>query len=618
MKFATMLLILAATATAAIRVDVYPAAPRTDAIEYDIVVPPGHDPTAIVLRFDGTPTLDPNGDLLVARRNGSVFRHSAPVTYQIRDGLRTFVESRFRVRANGSVGFEIGEYDRGHELVIDPVVTHTERFNQRFLTIAAERNTGNVFLKSETQLVKMDPNGAILSATVPLNGAVTKFDAMALDGAGNLYFATAGNCPAGTPSAGVAPGGDIVVGKLNPDLITAAYLFCVRPGPSTIVLSAAVDSAGALYVTGGSTSDIFPATAVFGSIVSGSRHMFAFKVSPAGDSLPYSIVTGNDAAGLAIALDSAGNAYVAGVTGPGFEPRQAFQPQFGGGLTDGFLLKIAANGANLPFATFLNGTHASGVVVDPSGKPVVSVESANLPLVGPFAGANGAPLGQSDAYVAKFTADGQQVLLGTFVPGTSGGSTALGISASDIYVTGVTGAPGTNGLSEVNGIALPASSAPQAFAVRMDQQFQRVLSTRLPSNRLDHPEQIVPTKLGFIAAGDSRAPDTWLSFVSEQADLGVSLLRAPATQQRVEVSNFGQENATGVRLTALFLNNTITGVSVPCTVLSAAGRSSLECALGTLFKGGTVTVVVNLANPATGSFNVSSGLIDPNSGNNRP
>ncbi|MEZ5351915.1 MAG: hypothetical protein R2762_04710 [Bryobacteraceae bacterium] len=60
------------------------------------------------MRFDGAATFDANGDLHVARLVGSVFRHSAPVSYQERDGVRTFVKSRFRLRGNGAVGFEIG------------------------------------------------------------------------------------------------------------------------------------------------------------------------------------------------------------------------------------------------------------------------------------------------------------------------------------------------------------------------------------------------------------------------------------------------------------------------------------------------------------------------------
>ncbi|MEZ5404424.1 MAG: hypothetical protein R2729_32390 [Bryobacteraceae bacterium] len=617
MKAACLLpMVLSCAAVAAIRVDVYQAPPWTAAIEYDIVVPPGADPGGLALRFDGATGLNADGDLLVARRDGSVLRHSAPVTYQVRNGVRRFVWSRFRLRPDGATGFDIGPYDRTSDLIIDPVVTFAD-VQRGSRTLTADRNTGVAYVKTPEALLKVDPNGAILSSTVPLNGAIPQFDVITLDQAGHLYFATRGICPAGVPSAGVAPGGDIVVGKLNPDLLTSAYLFCLRPGPASIANSAVVDSAGSLYVTGATTSDIFPATAVFGSAASGAAHMFAFKVVPAGDGLAYSIVTGNDTAGKAIALDNAGNAWVAGVTGPAFEPRQAFQPQFEGGTTDGFLLKIVPNGTNIPFATFLGGTQATGVAVDAAGNPVVILENSSLPVVGPFSTPNAAPPGSNaDAYVAKFTADAQQILLGSYLNGANGGSTALGMAGSDVYVTGMTNTF-ENPLPEVNGIPLPPSfKAP--FAVRLDSQFQRVLATRLPGARADRPRQIFPTRLGFIAAVDLPANASSVTFVSEQADLAVNLLRAPATQQRVEVANFGPENATGVRLSALFLNNTITATSVPCTVLSFGGRSTMECSLGTLFKNGAVTVAVTLANPSAGSFQVSSSLIDPNPGNNRP
>ena len=80
----------------------------------------------------------------------------------------------------------------------------------------------------------------------------------------------------------------------------------------------AVDSSGNAYVTGLTESPNFPTTS--GSFQSafgpGSRDVFITKLNPTGSGLVYSTFVGgsNEAAGSALALDSAGNAYVTGYT----------------------------------------------------------------------------------------------------------------------------------------------------------------------------------------------------------------------------------------------------------------------------------------------------------------
>jgi hypothetical protein len=84
--------------------------------EFDLHVAPGADPTSIALQSNETPRLDRDGTLLAGD-----LRLKAPVAYQEIGGKRVAVASKYRL--NGSkVGFDIGEYDRSRELVIDPVV----------------------------------------------------------------------------------------------------------------------------------------------------------------------------------------------------------------------------------------------------------------------------------------------------------------------------------------------------------------------------------------------------------------------------------------------------------------------------------------------------------------
>ncbi|MFN7925570.1 MAG: hypothetical protein U0Q16_36055 [Bryobacteraceae bacterium] len=625
----------APAAVSEIRLDIYQAPGRADAVEYDVVVPAGVDPARVSMRFDGAVDLDARGDLLVMRRDGSTLRHSAPVSYQIRGTSRVFVPSRFRLLRDGAVGFEVTGHDPALPLVIDPVVTASRYFDLRILEYAVDRNTGNAYagILGSSSLLKISPLGTILATTVPIAGPAFPFHAMTVDNAGSLYVAAAMDCPAGTPAIGSVPGGDIFVGKLNPDNTTFAYTLCVRPGPFRTVAAIATDGAGALYVEGTTLSDTFPATGNFGTLISGQSHLYVFKVNPAGTNLVYSIVTGNEIQSPYIAVDNNGNAFAAGMTGPVFEPRQAFKPVFEGGAFDAFLLRILPDGSNIPFATFLGGTNATGVTVVGAGEPVVGVANATLPVVGPFSLPNSAAPSfafPTDVYLGKFSADGQQLLLGTYVPGTAKSGT-IGTVASrgtDIYISG----KAVGAVPPVNELTPPPDSA-NAFAVKLDSQFRRVLSTRFGGSEGEEAAEVAVSKAGFVLFGRTQSADLpakvnsfsgqtlgaengYIGFVSEKADMGISVVRK-SNIHRVTITNFGQENATEIRLSGSFANNPVTATDFPCSTLNFGASTALTCQVGTLFKNETKSILVTTANAVDGHFSISSALADPNGGNDQ-
>jgi len=100
---------------------------RDGEIKYDFILKPGTDPSAIALRYDGARTLrlDASGNLVIETELGAL-NDAAPVSYQEINGTRIPVASRYalrRVGASQHVGFEVGDYDRGKPLVIDPAMT---------------------------------------------------------------------------------------------------------------------------------------------------------------------------------------------------------------------------------------------------------------------------------------------------------------------------------------------------------------------------------------------------------------------------------------------------------------------------------------------------------------
>jgi len=175
----------------------------------------------------------------------------------------------------------------------------------------------------------------------------------------------------------------------------------------------AVDSAGNAYVTGRTKSTPFPAGGTANSDGFWGD-VFVVKVNATGTALLYTVLLGGSEMdeAQAIAVDSAGNAYVTGYTSGAFPVVNAFQPfrdpdPFN--YYEAFLSKLNATGSALLYSTYFGGNRSDmgyGIAVDSAGHAYVTgrTYSSNLPVRNAFdATYNGfSPGSSSDAFVAKF------------------------------------------------------------------------------------------------------------------------------------------------------------------------------------------------------------------------
>jgi uncharacterized protein (TIGR03437 family) len=131
-------------------------------------------------------------------------------------------------------------------------------------------------------------------------------------------------------------------------------------------LGIAVDPSGAAYITGGTTSANFPVTAgAYQSTLAGSTNAFVTRLDGGGKTLLYSTYLGGGGSdgGTAIAIDSAGNAYLTGsttstnfpVTGDAFQSSNQ-------GTTNAFVAGLNPAGSGLLFASYLGGNGAASVL----------------------------------------------------------------------------------------------------------------------------------------------------------------------------------------------------------------------------------------------------------------
>lgn len=162
---------------------------------------------------------------------------------------------------------------------------------------------------------------------------------------------------------------DAFVAKLNPTGSGLIYLTYLGGNALDAALGIAVDPAGNAYLTGFTTSPNFPTAGAISTNIHGTVDPFfhtyyegdAFitKLDPTGGSLVYSTYLGgtNQDEGLAIALDASGSVTITGETASGdFPVVNAAQPIFGTGISDAFVAKISPTGSQVVYATYLGGT----------------------------------------------------------------------------------------------------------------------------------------------------------------------------------------------------------------------------------------------------------------------
>ncbi|HEX5230379.1 MAG TPA: SBBP repeat-containing protein [Bryobacteraceae bacterium] len=162
-------------------------------------------------------------------------------------------------------------------------------------------------------VAKISADGSKVLYSTFLGGAMDDGAAgIAVDSAGNAYVVTSTNSAAGYPGDPSAPDRfGIVVTKLNPQG-AVVYSFFHSGGTAGGI---ALDASGSVYVTG-SCSTFVPCgiTKTYGP--NGAAQAIAFKLSPDGSERIYETALGGSvqAGGTAIAVNSAGEAYIGGVT----------------------------------------------------------------------------------------------------------------------------------------------------------------------------------------------------------------------------------------------------------------------------------------------------------------
>lgn len=454
-------------------------------LEYDLVVAPGADPSVIAIAVEGAPVAIASDGALEINTPAGQVRYAAPVVYQETTENRRLVAGRYVLRADATIGFELGAYDRSLPLVIDPVLafsTYVGGAGFDTVTTVALGPDGRLYLAGDTTSPSL-PGGVPLPGTVRgesdvlvarVNEARDGFDFVVIaggseaDSAAGLGVTTtheallkvntfSTNFPMVQPAQGTAGGeGDIAVLRLAPAgdrLVFSTYL-----GGSAFencYTGIAVDAGGNAYVSGCTVSRDFPVRNAFQTTIGGDYDATLAKFTPQGQIVFSTFLGGtfNDA-GYGVDVDSTGAIYIAGQTNSADFPAMNGFDLSHNGLSDGFFAKVRPDGSGLVYATFVGGSgddYLHRIRVDARGAVTApgTTESRDYPTSKPAQSSFGG--GDADAMITRLSPDGRTLEFSSYFGG-AGDDGGFGLALDGLGASYLVGETSSTNLRTLDAI----------------------------------------------------------------------------------------------------------------------------------------------------------------------
>jgi hypothetical protein len=427
---------------------------------------------------------------------------------------------------------------------------------------------------------------------------------IAVDSSGNAYVTgrtLSPNFPT-TPGAfqtslGGSGATDAFVTKLNSKGAALVYSTYLGGNGYNAASSIALDSSGDAYVTGSAGPGFPTANPLQASPGGTADNAFVTELNPTGSALVYSTYlggSGNDA-GLGIAVDSSGNAYVTGMaSSTDFPTANPLQATLAGGQ-NAFVAELNTQGSALVYSTYLGGNSkdwGQGVAVDSSGNVYIAggAISTDFPVISPLQVTSG---GNGDAFIAKIApANSPGIAFGPYAltfaaqaEGTSSASQAVTLTAAGSQPLILTG----SSISGDFAFATTATSCPYSGGTvpagstcTIDVTFTPTATgTRTGSVTLNDNASSSPQTLTLKGTGVGPTPTPVAVVSPSSLTFGTQLPGTTSAPQPVTLSNTGT-------------------AALAITSISALGDfSQTNTCGGSLAVGGSCTIDVTFTPPST-------------------
>lgn len=391
--------------------------------KYDFVVEAGADPSQIVLDYEGTDGIEMDNGNLIIYTSVETIIEKQPYAYQIIEGKERAVRCNYDLNGE-QVTFEFPDgYDKTKQLVIDPTVvaaTLSGTFGAaNFGHTATFDNGGNIYAGgisfgigypatngafqtsfnlggTDIAFSKYNPNGSTLIYATYVGGNNVDFPySMVTDFDQQIYIlgsTESSNFPVTSNAFQTSKGGgsDIVVTKLKSDgsgLVGSTFMggsgsdginTTYQPNGQQVNPfynygdkyrgEIIIDNQGNAYVATSSSSSNFPVTTgsfntTFNNTGSGvypAQDGVVFKLNSDLSTLYWSTFIGENEPDIALGLrtDDHNNVYVTGIAGSSSFPTTpgAVHPNWIGGDEDAFVVKLSADGKDMLYGTFWGTT----------------------------------------------------------------------------------------------------------------------------------------------------------------------------------------------------------------------------------------------------------------------
>jgi uncharacterized protein (TIGR03437 family) len=443
-----------------------------------------------------------------------------------------------------------------------------------------------LWIQTDVFVTKLDPTGKVLFTDTFAGKGSDSGSAIALDPTGNIYIA-------GSTSSDDFPlskalqtqpntDGTGFIVKLSNDGSTILYstYFGGTLG-TTSITSLATDSQGNLYLTGHTSASDFPHTAgmPFGQVSMSPQIYGAIvaSISAAGDKIRYSgALVGNSplcqvvtecpvltltTSGAGIAVDAAGNAYVAGNTNTTDLPTTKGVLSSKG--VGAFIAKVNAAGSGLSYLTYIDSAESpntnfpsaantlNAIAVDAAGNAYLagstcdsSFPTTSGSLQPVYTGGGPPNICSPDGFLAKLKPDASAMVWATYLGGIDTSVESIAIDAfGNVWATGsdelitisavIVGAPAVS--DDASSTPLPNtngwSTGPEFVAGVNAAGSKLTYSALYPAGTVAQSVALDPAGLVHVAGANG-----FVSVISPYAGAPMGI--------------FGFENAAGGEMTA--------------------------------------------------------------------
>jgi hypothetical protein len=392
-------------------------------LKYDFIVKPGADPSQIKIEYEGTYGVEKSDQDLIIKTIVGSLTEQKPFTYQVSDNNKQTVASEYRLR-DDIVTFSFPDnYDECRELVIDPLLifsTYSGSTADNWGSTATPGEHGTLYSAGVTQLddggfFPATPGAFQLTNRGQFDMAVIKYDSA---GTKFLYATHLGGSGNDSPQS-------LVVDKATGDLLVLGISSSTNYPVSSNAFDNSFNSGTPIFNRVLNTTDSWDVVLtrltsagnqlVGSTFLGGSGNDGLNLPKQSGGSL---VVNYGDEMRGDVITDDAGNVYISSVTSSGdFPIVGGFDNSFGGGITDGLVVKLVPDLSSITWSSYVGGVGfdaAYSIKFDENDNLVLAggTTSVDFPVT---AGAYQTTFnGIVDGWIARIAASGDSVINATY------------------------------------------------------------------------------------------------------------------------------------------------------------------------------------------------------------